>query len=62
LQHRSGTGKSYCRARSDVGSERVNLCILRFSSIPPCFINSAGILSNPAALCVLSFSITWFTS
>jgi hypothetical protein len=24
FRHRSGTGKSYCRARFDVGSERVN--------------------------------------
>jgi hypothetical protein len=33
----------------------ISMCILHFSSIPPCFINSAGILSGPAALCVLSF-------
>jgi hypothetical protein len=25
FRHRSETGKSYCRARSDVGSERVNV-------------------------------------
>ena len=40
----------------------INLCILLLSSIPPCFIKSAGMLSDPAALCVLSFFITWFTS
>jgi len=27
FQHRSGTGKSYCRTRSDVGSERVKVAL-----------------------------------
>jgi hypothetical protein len=40
----------------------INLCILLLSSIQPCFINSAGMLSDPAALCMLSFFITLFTS
>ena len=35
----------------------INLCILDFNSVLPCFISSAGILSDPAAVYILSFSI-----
>jgi len=30
FRHWSGTGESYCRTRSDVGSERVNILIFNF--------------------------------
>ena len=36
----------------------INLCILVFNSVPPCFISCAGVLSDPAASCILNFSST----
>jgi hypothetical protein len=40
FRHRSGTGKSYCQTRSDVGSETVNKCHRKHSPITAFFQNT----------------------
>jgi hypothetical protein len=59
FRHRSGTGKSYCRTRFDVGSERVNslLCLFVFSCCPRC-VHRRPLRSNLgfASLCIIVHS------